>query len=925
MRSCYQSPVVPAKHHLHPEDTRLYLKIAQLVDTSTRRERDILGEVLRLTLKKSKRKNNGDFTSLPLPQSGADLRRQYIQNKNSLLNIVPHPCVDFIENEGIAISKFQDCLADFLAHGSPFQALTRSNINQELVSYLEQNPTVPIQMEMGLRHVGAPNEATNIATWQSAYECSDAGDSILCQSLYFRLVSEHDGSTPTLFLCLDVWFDDCDPNNQSKNNRGSVFLRTLTFSPSSQFRNNLKNTYPYAVGPKGCSRSVVDRRFQAELDFVNGHDENGIRRRFFCDVLGTDVAVTVKVLSKMADQPERRSSLGLSGGNATNHARFGLIIDLNELQDVVVPCQDCQKRMYDGDRDWDKEQCSRCTQWEMEGNHPLLQFNIPAGYPVDELTLDETNSKKMRPKRLTLEGMRLAAEKTGDKLVQGTWNDTQARAFLKTFGINDKWVDAVVRFAMIKISLYGESYDSSLLEDMTESEIEEAEAMMQSGNDGVPLPNSWRDDIYFFQNLDVPMHLLFLGVIQTALDLIFQWCKQKRKFTGLMKKAEGVMEEIQQLRIAWCKAMPMTNGKFGAWVSEQYLAFGKVLIWWFGLMDVAESEPYSDPPGHHEYWNKKECLTWLRARLLHLGGNAQEVKDRVAACFLDSGGIPPVADGGFAGPKEVRALVRSLYALVSLAMTETVTMQHLGDLRFAVKRFMMDFEILDSSVRPNRKKPRWVTTYNIAGVQNIIETMWWVGPLRNFWEGGFKGEGFLRFMKQEITMGLRLNWQVNLLRRMYRRIAMARLLDEEELSSSYADDSDEETEEEEGFQVGYADFRCYTEKDLVENKWPISSVLSAVVLQDKTFRVVVNNRSSWYSLELNLVTPSIDDNGLKYSTYSLCGPTDAQMSLVTHGCMFLPHLPTRHATQHTTSRSPYTVIRSDWKIWNGNAFGEIIL
>jgi hypothetical protein len=34
--------------------------------------------------------------------------------------------------------------------------------------------------------------------------------------------------------------------------------------------------------------------------------------------------------------------LGLSGGNSVLHPRFGLIIDLNGLENVVAPCATCR-------------------------------------------------------------------------------------------------------------------------------------------------------------------------------------------------------------------------------------------------------------------------------------------------------------------------------------------------------------------------------------------------------------------------------------------------------------------------------------------------------------------------------------------------------------------------------------------------------
>jgi hypothetical protein len=91
---------------------------------------------------------------------------------------------------------------------------------------------------------------------------------------------ENKDCEPTLPLMFETWFDECDPNNQSKTNRGAVFIRTLTFSPASNARNNLQNTYPFAIGPKGCDRGVIDDRLQITMREVNYGDKNGKRKKF---------------------------------------------------------------------------------------------------------------------------------------------------------------------------------------------------------------------------------------------------------------------------------------------------------------------------------------------------------------------------------------------------------------------------------------------------------------------------------------------------------------------------------------------------------------------------------------------------------------------------------------------------------------------
>jgi hypothetical protein len=86
----------------------------------------------------------------------------------------------------------------------------------------------------------------------------------------------------------------------------------------------------------------------------------------------------------------------------------------------------------------------------------------------------------------------------------------------------------------------------------------------------------------------------------------------------------------------------------------------------------------------------------------------------------------------------------------------------------------------------------------------------------------------------------------------------------------------------------------------------------------------VGNRTSWYSLIPDTGEATIECTGLTYGSYNLCGPYEADMDLVTHGCMFLPHLLTRIEGPRG-SGTPYAIIWSDWKVWNGDSFADITL
>jgi hypothetical protein len=62
----------------------------------------------------------------------------------------------------------------------------------------------------------------------------------------------------------------------------------------------------------------------------------------------------------------------------------------------------------------------------------------------------------------------------------------------------------------------------------------------------------------------------------------------------------------------------------------------------------------------------------------------------------------------------------------------------------------------------------WINHYNFVCLLNLEKCIQRFGPLRNYWEGSNKGEGYLRIIKPELNQGLRMNWAPNLLLKIYR-------------------------------------------------------------------------------------------------------------------------------------------------------------
>ena len=48
--------------------------------------------------------------------------------------------------------------------------------------------------------------------------------------------------------------NNCDPTSSSKSNRGSVWIKIVTFISDSEHKNKLGDTYPIIIGLKDSSR-----------------------------------------------------------------------------------------------------------------------------------------------------------------------------------------------------------------------------------------------------------------------------------------------------------------------------------------------------------------------------------------------------------------------------------------------------------------------------------------------------------------------------------------------------------------------------------------------------------------------------------------------------------------------------------------------
>ena len=108
-----------------------------------------------------------------------------------------------------------------------------------------------------------------------------------------------------------------------------------------------------------------------------------------------------------------------------------------------------------------------------------------------------------------------------------------------------------------------------------------------------------------------------------------------------------------------------------------------------------------------------------------------------------------------------------------------------------------------------------------------------LGPIRNRWEGGKRGEGFLRIVEPIVQSG-RKNWQKNLFSNILRQKTLVQMksTDDDHNLSDYGDDNSSVEEFQTHDPQSFVQYNCHA--DVVE-RWTRGTVLSGMVVEGKVY------------------------------------------------------------------------------------------
>ena len=72
------------------------------------------------------------------------------------------------------------------------------------------------------------------------------------------------------------------------------------------------------------------------------------------------------------------------------------------------------------------------------------------------------------------------------------------------------------------------------------------------------------------------MHLIFYGTGVSSISDSKLIKIKKNTYTSIMNQVNDTTEEITNMRLDWCRLLPYKNGKFGAWVAENWIAYIRI-------------------------------------------------------------------------------------------------------------------------------------------------------------------------------------------------------------------------------------------------------------------------------------------------------------------------------------------------------------
>lgn len=677
--------------------------------------------------------------STHIPKSWNDLRNHHLQGPRAIIQNLPIPEVrKDIKNHSYV--SLVDCIRDFLGHSSLSDIAL---IDDKTANAIPDT----------VNHLSESRRAQEIANLKRTREC--------------------------LISYLTIWSDDVEPN-RTKSNRGSIWLLTVTIATRLENSHSMAHTYPLAIARKNEDHQPVIRKLVEETGQLRYGD-----MPFYIGKKKRRAKILFDIFANIQDQPERRDFNCMRAGNGLHSGRFGVsanhsaIYKNGNLAACAVCLQTMEDRMKNRQYDTPLPECRSCLNWDVLAEHEpsLGHYKPPKGYPLIDgddnwyrahpccrLTnkFDVPDNQLLCPFKITYDSLKKAVDFIHDAFCNHGWKNQQCSAYLQVEGLDEKAIEKVLEHASRCFSLGVAKSDPAKYRPI----INDAQKNPSKYQKMAHFATWIRPGMTLELHPEAIMHLLFLGVEKTVLGQVQSWHVAQNKWSSFARSIKNYLDAFQTMTIDWIAVLPYKGGKLGGWVSENFLGFSRIQLWFFQNMSEAAVTPDNDAPPEgipQHRWTHKQNKYWLRVRHLDTRGKKSVIAQRVAD-YLSRPDPPQEPSMASFELKAVQDTMMALDEVLRCVMKPYVTPALVNKTRHAVRIFLSKYDAMCKPLENNTTKaPPVLSSYNFICLLNLPSAMEKFGPLRGLWEGGPRGEGFARFAKPFMKQGIRQhNWHTNL-------------------------------------------------------------------------------------------------------------------------------------------------------------------
>ena len=567
---------------------QVYLCVARIVYGSAQAERGYLATLLSLVMP------NGLFQKdrnreLPVPSTIESFRSKFHNQsaKDSLINLLPIPSCKLAEDDGHAyVGLLESVSHSFLSCGPGKNYV----VHDRLIDVVN-GP----HYKSSIQHLVAPMALLGI---------------------------------PFVHCYVLIWGDGWDPFT-SKSNRKPIW----TLTGNVIFVDVLGGHVPYyhrtlllSCGP---GKANHDKVYQLLADDVSDCTDHATGKRKLFKVHSkhhnTDVMFSISMGFHLADQPERRDSVGLQAGNSNYHRMFGMACNYLALDKQFPSCDDCQvhnrlclqRRNFN--RNPDRPGCQMCYGWSVDfvsqhGCHKDKVFHqklLPGEHGYNLLS---------GPSLLTFRDIKLGMELAHSKYaVEGLWNETDVRDYLNLFCLSGFRVELFVKNAR-NVAALREAQKPEPDSNLT---IAEAKMILEDFEQHpdeyvVPQPSPITQIGDIDDRLEASMHTM-MGLVKASFRLVMHWAGSRNKKKPMLNRLNVLMSDVKDLRLSFLNVILLKDHKFGGYVAENYSALFQLGPWLFSVLlepfitgKAKAATPVPDVATlPQEKWKMKHNDAWL--------------------------------------------------------------------------------------------------------------------------------------------------------------------------------------------------------------------------------------------------------------------------------------------------------------------------